>query len=301
MSAYQETKIHGTPGFPYIVYLGILPEHINGIPHHWHEEMEIIYVTEGMISVSVGNNEYALSVGDIVLVHPQTIHAIRQHNGDSALYYNILFRLSMLENAADDTCREKYLEPIYNRRLLMPEYLTSEHPLHRQIEPIIRKLTTEPHYQRFHKELLIKARVFEILHRILPFCEQADSVSANEDIAYEKLKRSLIYIEEHYSENISVETVAAESNYSASHFAKLFRHLTGDSFTQYLKNYRLEMAAVRLRNEKTKISEIALSCGFSNLSYFSRAFLEKFGLSPSDYRKTPVPGTKPIDKEDALG
>ena len=63
MSVYQETKIHGTPGFPYIVYLGILPEHINGIPHHWHEEMEIIYVTDGMISVSVGNNEYALSCG----------------------------------------------------------------------------------------------------------------------------------------------------------------------------------------------------------------------------------------------
>ena len=63
MSAYQETKIHGTPGFPYIVYPGILPEHISGIPHHWHEEMEIIYVTDGMISVSVGNNEYALSVG----------------------------------------------------------------------------------------------------------------------------------------------------------------------------------------------------------------------------------------------
>ena len=216
MSAYQETKIHGTPGFPYIVYPGILPEHISGIPHHWHEEMEIIYVTDGMISVSVGNNEYALSVGDIILVHPQTIHAIRQHNGDSAIYYNILFRLSMLENAADDTCREKYLEPIYNRRLLMPEYLTPEHPLHSQIEPIIRKLTTEPHYQRFHEELLIKARTFEMLHRILPFCEKADIASANEDIAYEKLKRSLLYLEEHYADNITVEAIAAQSNYFPS-------------------------------------------------------------------------------------
>ena len=40
MSAYHETKVHGTHGFPYIVYLGILPEYISGIPHHWHEEME---------------------------------------------------------------------------------------------------------------------------------------------------------------------------------------------------------------------------------------------------------------------
>ena len=139
-----------------------------------------------------------------------------------------------------------------------------------------------------------------MLHRILPFCEKADIASANEDIAYEKLKRPLLYLEEHYADNITVEAIAAQSNYSASHFAKLFRQLTGDSFTQYLKNYRLEMAAVRLRNEKTKISEIALSCGFSNLSYFSRAFFEKFGLTPSDYRKIPDPGTKSIDKEDAV-
>ena len=289
MAAYQETKVHGTHGFPYIVYVGILPEYINGIPHHWHEEMEIIYVTDGIVNVSVGNTEYVLSVGDIILVHPQTIHAIRQHGDSSALYYNILFRFSMLENGADDTCREKYLDPIYSRKLLMPVYLTPEHPLHAEIEPLIMSLLIDPHYQRFHDELLIKARVFEILYRILPYCEQADSAVAGEDIVFEKLKRSLSFLEEHYAENISVDTIAAQSNYSASHFAKLFRQLTGDSFTQYLKSYRLEMAADRLRNEQTKVSEIALSCGFSNLSYFSRAFYEKFGMTPSDYRRSPLP------------
>ena len=110
MSAYHETKVHGTHGFPYIVYLGILPEYISGIPHHWHEEMEIIYVTEGVVSVSVRNNEYILASGDIVIVHPQTIHAIRQHGDYAARYYNILFRFSLLASGADDTCREKYLD-----------------------------------------------------------------------------------------------------------------------------------------------------------------------------------------------
>ena len=104
---YQEKKEHVDASFPYNTYLCSIPLDFSKVPLHWHEEMEIIYVTEGVISVSLGNNEYALSVGDIILVHPQTIHAIRQHNEDSARYYNILFRFSMLENAADDTCREK--------------------------------------------------------------------------------------------------------------------------------------------------------------------------------------------------
>lgn len=288
MSAYHETKVHGTHGFPYIVYLGILPEYISGIPHHWHEEIEIIYVTEGVVSVSVRNNEYILASGDIVIVHPQTIHAIRQHEDYAARYYNILFRFSLLASGADDTCREKYLDPIYNRQLLMPERLTKEHPLHHKIEPLIRKLLVDPHYQRFHDELLIKAHIFEIMYLILSCCESADHSTAYEDIIYEKLKRSLTYIEENYSENITVEKIASVSNYSESHFSKLFKQLTGESFTQYLKNYRLERAADRIRNDKAKISDIAMECGFSNLSYFSRSFYEKFNATPSAYRKIKV-------------
>ena len=265
MSAYQEIKVHGTHGFPYIVYPGILPERTSGVPHHWHEEMEIIYLEQGKLSVSVRNTEYVLDGSDILLIHPQTIHAIRQYEDHSARYFNILFRFSMLESGTDDTCREKYLEPIYSRRLLMPEYLTPDHPLHDELEPLIRKLLIDPHHQRFHDELLIKSRVFEMMYRIVLHCETADKASAYEDIIYEKLKRSLRYIEENYAENLTVAKMAEICNYSASHFSKLFRQLTGESFTQYLKNFRLEKAADRIRNEKTKISEIALSCGFSNL------------------------------------
>ena len=285
MSAYQETQVHGTHGFPYIVYPGILPEYISGIPHHWHEEMEIIYVTKGSLIVSVRNTEYILSQGDIVLVHPQAIHSIRQHEEHSALYYNILFRLSMLESAGDDTCRDKYLDPIYRRDRIMPEHLTKAHPLHQEIEPLIQKLLIDPHHQRFHDELLIKARVFEMLYSIYPYCEAADQSSVYEDIIYEKLKRSLTYLEEHYADDVTVKEIASVSNYSESHFSKLFKQLTGESFTQYLKHYRLEMAADRIRTEKTKISEIAMACGFDNLSYFSRSFYERFHATPSEYRK----------------
>lgn len=170
----------------------------------------------------------------------------------------------------------------------MPERLTKEHPLHHKIEPLIRKLLVDPHYQRFHDELLIKAHIFEIMYLILSCCESADHSTAYEDIIYEKLKRSLTYIEENYSENITVEKIASVSNYSESHFSKLFKQLTGESFTQYLKNYRLERAADRIRNDKAKISDIAMECGFSNLSYFSRSFYEKFNATPSAYRKIKV-------------
>jgi methylphosphotriester-DNA--protein-cysteine methyltransferase len=57
---------------------------------------------------------------------------------------------------------------------------------------------------------------------------------------------------------------------------ELTAQLTGTSFTQYLKNYRLELASEKLNDEERKISEIAFECGFNNLSYFTRAISDIF-------------------------
>ena len=103
MSAYQETKIHGTHAFPYVVYMGLLPEYISGFPFHWHEEMEIIAVREGTVDVTVRNTEYVVHSGDLVLIQPQMIHAIKQHGEEKALYFNVLFRFSMLESGAEES------------------------------------------------------------------------------------------------------------------------------------------------------------------------------------------------------
>jgi AraC-like DNA-binding protein len=285
LTAYQETKIHGTHSFPFIIYGAKVPELSGGVALHWHEEMEIVYVVSGAITVSVRNTEYTAQKGDIILIHPQTIHEIRQHGEDHAFYFNILFRFSALESGVDDICREKYFEPIYTRKMLMPEFVDKSHPLNADLTPIIEKMLIDPHYQRFHDELMIKSRLFEMIYLIFRYCERADKSTAYEDIVYEKLKLSLRYLEENYAENITVEKIASMSNYSDSHFSKLFKQLTGEPLNQYLKNYRLETAANRIINEKTKISEIAVSCGFSNLSYFSRAFYEKFQMTPSEFRK----------------
>lgn len=285
MSGYQETKIHGTPSFPYAVYRGLVPDWLSGFPLHWHEEMEIICVQEGSIGVSVGNNDYTLNSGEFILIHPQMIHAIKQHEDRRGLYVNILFRFSMLESGSDDVCREKYLEPIYNRRWLMPEYISLDHPLNTRIMPIILELTENADTQRPGNELWIKGKLYEMMSVIFEHCEASNNAQAYEDIIFEKLKHSLRYIEENYADSIGVDAMAAVSNYSVSHFSKLFKQLTGVSFTQYLKNYRLEAAANRLINENTKISEIALSCGFSNLSYFTRAFYQKYLTTPSQYRR----------------
>ena len=89
-----------------------------------------------------------------------------------------------------------------------------------------------------------------------------------------------------YAKTISIKYVADLCGFSESHFMKLFKELTGMSFTAYLVNYRLELSAKQLRETDEKIIDIATNCGFNNHSYFTRAFLKKYGLTPAKYRRT---------------
>lgn len=84
---------------------------------------------------------------------------------------------------------------------------------------------------------------------------------------------------------IPLESLIAGENISMVTFQAIFKQLYGDSPYTHLKKYKMNCAAVRLREGKESISEIAVSLGYSNASKFSKAFQDVFGLLPKDYRR----------------
>ena len=79
--------------------------------------------------------------------------------------------------------------------------------------------------------------------------------------------------------------LARTARLSPYHFLRTFEGLTGITPHQYLLRLRLRRASVRLFSEKRKIAEIALDCGFGDISNFNRAFRGEFGMSPRTYRR----------------
>ena len=92
-------------------------------------------------------------------------------------------------------------------------------------------------------------------------------------------------MEDNYAEKISVSDIAQIAGFSESHFMRYFKETMGTSFINYLKDYRLTMAARLLQSSDSSVLNIAAEVGFDNLSYFNRAFKEKFGVTPLKYRK----------------
>ncbi len=285
MPAMHETKVHGRLSFPFAVYGAIHSEYLRGFPLHWHDEMEIIYVKSGVMNVTVQNDDFTLCDGDMAFVQPQVIHSINHKDNLNSEYYNILFRLSLLDTGIKDVCFQKYIEPVYSQKVMIPSFIKNESELHDKLMPFIEQLVGLNPQQNDGSELIIKSCLFGIMHHICMNCAPANDEEQYKITLNSKLKKTLEYIRNNYSENITVEKAANMSNFSVSHFSKMFRQLTGSSFTRYLKNYRLEMASDRLESSENKVSEIAFECGFNNLSYFTRAFCEKYHETPSEYRK----------------
>ncbi|MDD6306908.1 MAG: AraC family transcriptional regulator [Clostridiales bacterium] len=279
--SFHETKTHGMLTFPYTVYNGNIPGYLASFPLHWHDEMELIYVTGGCGIVTVSSQQYIANAGDIVVVLPQVVHSIEQYENRQMEYFNILFRFSLLNASTNDICYEKYFKPLYDHTKCVPVYLASNTPLNSQIHPYISYLTETREGRDVEDELMVKSSLFAIISKLNRYSCTASTSELTLQNTYDKLKKVLLYVRENYSMEIPVSTAADICGFSPSYFMKLFKELTGKSFSQYLIHYRLEVAARLLSKNEQKITEVATDTGFNNLSYFTRAFVSKYGITPS--------------------
>jgi len=97
--------------------------------------------------------------------------------------------------------------------------------------------------------------------------------------------RATAYIESHYAEHITLETMASLVNFNPIYFSNLFKREVGKSFTEYLTEYRMKKAKEMLRSTDKNINEIADALGYSDARYFSKVFKKEIGIKPTDYRK----------------
>jgi len=110
--------------------------------------------------------------------------------------------------------------------------------------------------------------------------------------AVARVTRTVRAIERHPSARLTLGRLAREAGLSPYHFLRTFERVTGVTPHQYVLRARLREAALRLAAERAKIIDVALDCGFGDVSNFNRSFRTEFGVSPRAYRLQTGPGWK---------
>jgi AraC family transcriptional regulator len=106
------------------------------------------------------------------------------------------------------------------------------------------------------------------------------------------LQRVLDRMKADLASDLDLNTLAAESGYSRSHFLRTFRAAMGCSPHQCLTRLRVERAKTFLREDSISLIDIALDCGFSSHAHFSNTFRQIVGATPSEYRRIHGPTMK---------
>ncbi len=133
--------------------------------------------------------------------------------------------------------------------------------------------------------ILGKQIVREILYYVLTGpCGGALLALVSRQTHFSLISRVLKHIESQYTENLSVDRLAAEANMSVSAFHHNFKSVTSTSPLQYLKTYRLHKARMLMIHDGMKASAAAIQVGYESPSQFSREFKRYFGMTPG---KTP--------------
>lgn len=279
-----ENKIHGRIDFPYIIYSGRLPEFLRYFPLHWHDEFELIWIKSGKGYFRVLSQEFLCETDDIIIIPPGAIHSIRQMDDEVCIYYNILFKFSLLEQDEKSFTYQKYFKPFMEAANFI-SCARSGKPLNKSLLPDIKFLIDNRREHLENKELIIKSRLFMIMSNLQSALISSSSENEAKMLGLERLKPILQYVSDNYGTDISIEDAAEMASMSPTYFMKFFKKRLGITFVNYLNQVRLENAQLFLKTSDMNISEICEKCGFHNFSYFIRTFKSALGCTPKDFRK----------------
>lgn len=250
------------------------------LPIHIHDFVEIHYVAEGKGYHYVDEERILVAKGDLFIIPIGTRHVYRpssESSKDELIVYNCLFSSAFLELLNRSYPLPKEIEDLLNgnmRTYSRYKDIFYEGRLH--MEALHREYTMK---QPGHE-----AALYALLTRLLIYLYRLELNLAATLPAYAQFGSAFAYIEENYSRTLILSDIAKLIPASPSYTQKIFKRITGQSFTEYVQNLRIKKSTELLTQTSLSIREIAEMVGYRDQKFFHELFRKKTGQTPLQYR-----------------
>ena len=253
-------------------------------PHIHLGYYEILYFLEGDVQYYIAGEKNTLHSGDVLLISPGTLH-----KGDvntSTAYERIVLHVSQSMLRMASTRVSDLLELLQKK---------SNHVYHLGIDAFgdsVRILDAIPEMEKrstVAQDILIYAKVLQVLVSLLQAIEKSET-SLMADTSTELMRKIMIYIDEHLTENLSLARIADDLNISRSLLSHEFKKHYGNSLWNYVIMRRLALSQ-ELLVQGSSVTNACYDAGFQNYSNYIKTFTRTFGLTPRQYASSKKGGT----------
>lgn len=254
----------------------------NTFASHLHKQVELILVLEGSLTITADSKSHKLDAGQGIIVFPNRLHSLYT---DAAIGSRILLCIfepdfcphyrKYFQNYVPDRNHFDLNELSVHSRMAAEQLLALTGTFDRK-EPIPAYISSlaEGYLSLLLADLFVpsSANPFHLQHQ-----------NGAEDLELEQ--RVLIYLDEHFTEELSLEHLSKEFGISRFQLSRLFSEKLHTGFPSYVTSKRLEYARELLSTTDESVTNIALDAGFGSSRSFFREFKNAYQMTPNEFRK----------------
>ncbi len=288
----QEMKTHGNMEFPVMVYEVTLSQmYLKLIRWHWHPEIEMIYVLNGKVEAFVDEESFTLTPGQGIFVNQNVLHAFHRIEGYDAVFFSVVFHPAMIFGYGNAALSVKYISPITDNPNMKYIILEDSEPNTNGIIEIMTQIRDHYLGKKFGYELACKAHICNLWNALLKLPRDTSTkiIKSRRILNDEqRIKEAILYIEEHFAEPITLDDIADSIHISKSECCRCFQRVLRVTPFEYLLKYRIFYATKLIQRQDpaaNSVSNLAITVGFGNISYFNKVFKRFLHMTPTEYKK----------------
>lgn len=282
--AYYLNWFTSEEDFPFFIQYGA---HKENLCTHVHADFaELVIVLSGTAIHIVDDEEYPIKKGDVFVISDRTAHGYK--NPENFKICNIMFRMSYFA----DTFRDLRFSPGFQALFIVEPTLTRSESFKRclrlslhqyqEVQEIITELLKEYKEKSPCHQAMIVGSLLRLFVKLSRYYESCVPMKNDNVIS---MANAIVHIENHFTEDISVEDLAKLAGISSRHFRRIFHSIYEISPAKYITILRIQCAIRLLSETSIPVTEVAIRSGFSDSNYFSRKFKSETGKSPLEYRQ----------------
>lgn len=268
--AYYETHYHSDPAFPLIFHYNFLTKGLFEVYPHWHISVELLYVMQGTVQVTINTKKVIATTEDIIVINSNSLHSI-QSMSENCAYYCLIIDHEHAQTLGFDTTNNNFI------------HQTTDPEMKNIFNLIIKEMTNKKKYYKKATVALCTTMLI-LLFRNQWLKEGIETHKNASKVA--AVKDSIIYINQNYQNLITIDDISKHVGISKYYFCRIFKEITNLTVNEYIINLRVKQARYFILEENYNVGEAAEATGFNNLSYFSQRYKKVFGVLPSKDKRS---------------